>query len=272
MTGSQRDVRPTTVPGTLGDHQRRIQILEAVVPSTGTYLQARGAKYSGWDFLTLNANSYPGGNGASWFDGDWQFITDATSPFGGVALETTTDGDWYPFPLGNLGPQGTGYGMSMYYFGATDNAQIDIEFATTSIDEFSNTSGPNGSTTSVLGPGDFEFWDAPLPGWYNNSNLTPDHGYRFDLSNASAGWTQFLLNISTFTLESADGTPLTANSPGFESTWDESSIFNAGGGPDLWWWMRVKVHGPGIAGSGGFRVRLGQVWVYRLNSVLDFVG
>lgn len=32
MSGSQRDVRPTTVPGTLGDLQRRIQILEAVVP------------------------------------------------------------------------------------------------------------------------------------------------------------------------------------------------------------------------------------------------
>lgn len=241
--------------------------------SSGGYLQARGAQYSGFDFWVMTQNNgYNGGNGASWRDGTWEAIDDATSPFEGVALETVTDGDWFPFPLGNLGPLGTGYAVSFFYYGATDNAQIDVEWATVSVDEFSNTSGPNGSTTSVLSYSDFEYWDATPPGWYNNSNLTPDHGYRFDLSDTAFGWTQRLYNLSTFTLGSADGTPLTANSPGYESTWDESSTFDAGGGPDLWWYMRIKVHGPGITGSGGFRVRLGKVWVHRLNGVLDFVG
>ena len=44
MSGSQRDVRSTNVPGTLGDHQRRIQILEAVVP---------GGSCGAWQIPTL---------------------------------------------------------------------------------------------------------------------------------------------------------------------------------------------------------------------------
>lgn len=269
---ARNEAQSTNVPQVLGDHQRRIQILEGVVPASGAYLQARGANYSGWDLCVPSRDSqYNGGNGASWYDGDWTFIDDATSPFGGVALETTTDGDWFPFALGNLGPQGTGYGVGFFFYGATDNAQIDFEFATTSVDEFGNTSPATGTSTSVLAADDFEYWDATPPDWYNNGSLDAAHGYRFDLSDTLFGWTQRIINISTFNLTGADGTPLTANG-GASPDWEDSGAFNGGGGPDLEWWMRVKVSGPGITGSGGFRVRIGQIWLYRLNSQQDFVG
>lgn len=239
--------------------------------SGGGYLQARGAKYAGFDFQVLTQNNgYNGGNGAGWRDGTWEYVEDAGCPFEGVSLLTLVDGDWFPFPLGNLGPQGTGYGVSFFYEGdPTNNGIVDIEFATVSVDELANTSGPNGSDTSVLSCSDFEFWDATPPGWYNNDNLTPDHGYRFDLSDASAGWTQALINVSTFHLNSPDGTPLTADSTAFGPTWDESSEFEAGGGPDLWWYMRIRVNG---TNSSGTKCNLGKVWVHRLNGVLDFVG
>jgi hypothetical protein len=271
---SQRDVRPTNIHETVGDHQRRIQILEAVVPPTGSYLQWKGALYRGRQFQVLTANNnYPGGNGASWFDGSWQWIDDPTCPFEGVALESSVEDDWFPFALGNLGPQGTGYAVSFWYYGDPDGARIDLEFATASVDEITGTSGAFGSTTSVLGPSDFEFFGATPPGWYNNGNLNPDHGYRFDLSDGAAGWAigNVIVDASTFTLESADGTPLTANAVGFDPTWDESSEFLAGGGPDLWWWLRIRNAGPGET-AGGFLTRLGQIWVHRLNGPVDFVG
>ncbi len=269
---ARNEAEATNLPLVVGDLQRRIQILEAVVPTPGSYLQARPLRYSGFDFEALTRNSqYPGGNGVDWRDGSWQMVADAGSPFGGQSLETTVEDDWFPFPLGNLGPQGTGYAVGLWYKGATDNGQIDIEFATASVDEFANTTPQFGSSTSVLGPSDFDLFNAPLPGWYNNDNLDPDNGYRFDLSNATAGWTQNIINASTFNLGGADGTPLTADA-GPSPDWDDSGEFNGGGGPDLWWWMRVRVSGPGIAGSGGFRCRLGQVWVYRANAQNDVLG
>lgn len=273
-------VNPPTYPGdpgvdeTLGDHQTRIRRLEAVRPAAGgSYLQWRSALYRGRQFQVLTANNnYQGGNGASWFDGQWEWVDDATCPFDGVALSTSVDGDWFPFALGNLGPEGSGYGVAFWYYGDATGAQIDLEFATTSVDEVDNTSGPVGSTTSVLAAGDFEFWDATPPGWYNNANLTPDHGYRFDLSDGAAGWAigNVIMNASTFFLNAADGTPLTADGVvDVSGNWDESSAFAAGGGPDLQWWMRMLVS-PG--GNAGTLATIGQVWVYRLNSQQDFVG
>lgn len=244
------------------------------IPAAGYYLQWRNALYRGREFQVItHNNNFQGGNGASWYDGQWEWIDDPTCPFDGVALSTSTDGDWFPFALGNLGPQGTGYGVSFWFYGDTTGAEINIEFATTSVDEFDNTpSGPVGSTTSVLAAGDFEFWGATPPGWFNNDNTTPDHGYKFDLSDGAAGWAigNVIINASTFYLDAVDGTPLTADGVvDVSGLWDESSAFDAGGGTDLQWWMRMRVS-PG--GNAGTLATIGQVWVHRLNSQHDFVG
>lgn len=279
MTGRSPAVGSPSVPSALADHQRRIQILEAVPPAAGRYLQWREALYSGRQFQVLTANNnYQGGNDSgsigvgSWYGGQWEWIDDATCPFDGVALSTATDGDWFPFALGNLGPQYSGYGVAFWYYGDATGATVDIEFATTPVDEAGNTpGGPYGSSTSVIGPSDIEYWGASDPGWFNNGNLTPDHGYEFDLSGGAAGWAigNVIMNASTFMLASADGTPLTADANSYAANWDESSEFFAGGGPDLCWWMRLRVS---AGGNGGFLARIGQVWVYRLNGAMDFVG
>lgn len=239
---------------------------------SGGYLQAKGVQYLGTDFdLLTNNGTYTGGNGADWTDGSWVVVDDADCPFEQRALTTDTDGDWFPFPVGNLGPQGTGYGVAVWFKGApTDGSLVNIEWATTGVDEAGITTGPKGSDTSVPGWQDFAFWDAPLPSWYNNDSLgEPSFRYQFDTADAAAGWTVAVYERSNFYLDGVDGTMLTANGGGF-GDWENSHSFNGGGGPDVWWWMRLRIAGAD-AGTG-FSATIGKVKVYRLNGTTSFVG
>ncbi len=244
-------------------------------PGSGGYLQPLGVKYAGNDFQVLTSlNAYLGGNDTSWYDGSWQWIQDSDSPYEGMAIESAIIGDWFPFPVGNVGPQGTGWAVAIWFAGDPDHGgKCEIEWATVSVDEAGNTSGPTGSDTSVLSGNDFEFWDATPPSWYNTANTSDlSHTYRFDTSDAALGWggTNVLIERSPFVVAGADGTPLTANA-GASSTFEWNREFNGGGGPDLWWWMRIRITGNG-AGSDAANVRLGKIWVYRFNGSSNFVG
>lgn len=266
---ARNEAQQTTVPGTLGDHQRRIQILEAVVPSQGSYLQALGRLWGGAQFQRLTSlNNYTGGNGSDYTAGNWQWQADATSPFNLIRLATDTDADWFPFPVGNLGPRGTGYAVAVWYYGNIDAPKLKLEWATGPIDEQGNTSGPNGSTTSVVGPADIAFWGATAFGWYDTAAPAAD-GWDTYKTGVSIGW-QVVIERSPFFLDGVDGTPLTADASGFGG-FGSCKAFNGGGGPDLWWWVRLLVDGKN-ASSSGFNAKIGQVEVYRLNGVDNSVS
>lgn len=72
---SSVDVRPTSVPQTLGDHQRRIQILEGVLPAGGEGLQ-------------FNSGTYGPDN-----VGDWLIVETDTEVTQDFSLPAGNDGD-----------------------------------------------------------------------------------------------------------------------------------------------------------------------------------
>lgn len=245
------------------------------LPISGGGHQALGGKWAGNDFQVLTSlGGYTGGNDTSWYDGNWTVVQDNDSSFNGYALESSTIDDWFPFPVGNLGPQGTGYAVAVWFMGNPDEGgKCEIEWATVSVDEAGNTTGPIGSSTSVLSGNDFEFNDATPPSWYNTANTADlSHTYRFDTADAALGWggNNVVIERSPFVVMGADGTPLSAHA-GASSTFEWNREFNGGGGPDLWWWMRIRITGNGD-GATDSTVRIGKVWVYRFNGASNFVG
>lgn len=239
--------------------------------ASGSYLQAQGGLFGGAQFQVLTLlNSYSGGNGTDTRGGTWTWAADATSPFNGIRLQTSVDGDWWAFPVGNLGPQGAGYGVAVWYYRDVDTPKFEIEWATVPVDEFGNTpSGPIGSSTSIIDPFDIDLYGATNFAWYNTANASDiAHSYKWDSYKASSPIWDCVIGRSPFVLGGTDGTMLTANATN-NSDWDSAKTFNGGGGPDVAWWMRVLVNGK--TGSA-YNAKLGQVWVYRLNGAGNVVG
>lgn len=250
----------------LGELWRRVQILEAV-KQRGNYLQFGVGHVYGleWGVLT-DDGGYTGGNGTSATAGSWVPTYDTTVPWGGY-VETTVDGDWIAFGMPNLGPRYTGYGVAVWFRDFADAGKFQIEFATSSVDEFSNTTGI-GSATSIVTPQDDTVWGAPAFNWYNAaSSLQWD--YRLDAYAAAPG-DNFAPAISPFWIGGADGTALTANASG-TGNWTTAKAFNGGGGPDIAWWCRVRVNGKNAA-SAGYRCRIYGIRVYRLSGDVNAIN
>ncbi len=235
-------------------------------PGAASYLQASVHSVYGleWGVIT-DDGGYTGGNGSDATAGSWVPNIDLTSPWGGY-VETTVNGDWIAFGMPNLGPQFSGYGVAVWYNDGPDYGKFQIEFATSSIDEFSDTG--IGSATSVTTPQDETIWGAPAFNWYNAASSL-QWNYIVDPYSASPAW-DFVPAISPFWLGGTDGTPLTANASGL-GNWTIAKAFNGGGGPDIAWWCRIRVNGKN-GSSSGFRCRIAGIRVYRLSGDVNAIG
>lgn len=249
---SQRDVSPPSVPLSLGELWRRVQILEAVVPPSGAYLQPDVKTVYGdeWRVMT-SLNNFNGGNGSDYVGGSWTASADLTAPWGGY-IETTTNDDWFMVAMPNLGPQGSSYAVAVWYYADTDCGKIEIEWATGPIDEFAGAGV--GSSTSIIGPNDIAYNSATALNWYNvNNGADPSHDYRWNAYSASPGW-GLVVERSPFWLGGADGTMLTANASGYgDFEWNKE--FNGGGGADIVWWVRLHVYDKDVS-SSGYRAKI----------------
>lgn len=254
--------------GVLGNHERRIGVLEAVAPPVvplGTYLQSSVTHVYGeeWRVLTDDGN-YTGGNGSNATTGSWVPFSDLTAPWGGY-VETTVNDDWIAFGM-QLGPQYTGHGVGLWFGRGPDHGKYEIEWATSSIDEFAATT--IGSATSIITPQDTTSWGAPAFNWYNAAS-TLQWDYRHDAYSAGASW-DFIPAMSPFWLGGTDGTMLSANASGF-GNWTVAQEFNGGGGPNIVWWCRVRVYDKN-ASSSGYKCRIAGARIYRLSGDVNAIG
>jgi hypothetical protein len=215
-----------------------------------------------WQVLTSKGNFTGGNTTGDPTDGSWVPNDDLTAPFGGY-LSTTVDHDYFSFAMPNLGPQGSSYAVAVWYYGGPDAPQLEIQWATGSIDEAGSTSGPIGSDTSIVGPNDVAFWSATDFSWYHTNNAGDTaHSWKWDAYAASGGW-DLVIERSPFYLAGVDGTPLTANG-GSVGDFEWNRSFNGGGGPDIAWWVRILVNGKN-GSSSGYNAKIAGIRVYRFN-------
>lgn len=181
------------------------------------------------------------------------FTADSAAPFGGYADLGNTDGNRTGFGL-PLGPYASFWMVRIWYYRDTDYGKLDLEMATTKVDELTATSGGSGTAYSIE-----DIFNGPAS-WYH-----PSGGYTIDCYSATPGWTTNF--FQPFWVWGSDGQMLSAHGTstpaGVRKPFGTVSDMAAGGDESVWWWIRVKVNGKN-ASSSGYKARVAGITCARM--------
>ena len=180
------------------------------------------------------------------------FTRDSTAPFGGYITGGGSDGDSIVFGL-PLGPAGSGWAVSIWAENGSNKGKLQIEWATTSVDEFA--AFGYGSAVSIIDP-----LEQP-PTFYKTST----GGAAASLIDWYAGATSwgFVDIRSPVVVSGADGAMLSADGVP-NGDWFYGEDMDGGGDPSVYWWCQLRVDGKN-ASSSGYNMKIASVSVYRIN-------
>jgi len=180
------------------------------------------------------------------------FTRDSTAPFGGYISGGGSDGDSIVFGL-PLGPAGSGWAVSIWAENGPSAGKLQIEWATTSVDEFA--AFGYGSDVSIIDP----LEDSST--FYKATNSGASAAL-IDWYSGSTGW-GFVDLRSAIVISGTDGQMLAADGTA-NGDWFYGYDMLGGGDPSVYWWCQLRVDGKN-ASSSGYDMKIAGVSVYRIN-------
>jgi len=254
-------VRRASTENYLGDHQRRIEVLEAspvAAPALASVPTGYPVVHSvqGWELQTYTADPNNDGFGA--------LVKDTAAPFGGyISSVGAANGKGIYLGLGPLGP-GTGWWVDLWLRQGNDSGNVLVEYGTTPADEYNNSSTYNvGTLNSAADPS----LDPNFSGWFS-----PQAGADTIQLYAAGGtaWDVYVKQAS-FYVSGADGAMLTANGdttaanpPAIPEFFAGQYGMNGGGDASVYWWIKIRSSGKN-ASSSGYGFRFAGYRLYRMN-------
>lgn len=226
---------PDNQPQALGELWRRVQILEAV--DTSGRAKVRGDhKYSVQGPEWALPFSY----------NQWSATAtqDLTAPFGGYADLGNSNGNRVGFGA-PLGPSQTFWRVGMWYYTGPDYGKLQLNLATTYVNEIGATGGTYGTAYSIQ-----DLFTPGAASWYVQDPVDGD--WTLDGYAAVGAWA---FNwFDEFWIMGPDGQQLSADGvttpAGPRKAFADQSDFAAGGDDSVYWWVSVKVNGKNASSTG----------------------